>query len=115
MRRPTPGRCTSTPRKVASGLAARRVHELLAVAESDLQHERRGAAERAREVARAPCVVQAVARPVPVEGARLRLGDTPLAQHETLDRAMDDLGFRHARLCTNPQLSRRGGACVTVR
>src|SRR5690606_33272263 len=59
----------------------------LAVAETDLQHLRRVAAEHRVVIARLAAVVQAEARPGIVERALLGRGEAALAQHETADLA----------------------------
>src|SRR5690606_24267684 len=74
----------------------------LAVAEADLEHARRAAAEHGVEIARLAGVVDAEARPLLVERALLGRAEAALAQHEAADLAMalgdrERLGRRLAR------------------
>ena len=70
-------------RRVLAGGEAQR----LAVAEADLQHLGRGAAEGGVQVARGAGVVEPEARPGIVERALLGRGEAALAQHEAADLA----------------------------
>ena len=75
------------PDVVARRVLAGGKTQRLAVAEADLQHLRRAAAERRIQVAQAAGVVQAKARPGLVEGTLLGRGEAALAQHEAADLA----------------------------
>src|SRR5690606_28213879 len=74
--------------QVARLVVLRGEAQRLAVAEPDLQHARRTAAEDRVVIARLALVVDAVARPLLVERALLRRGEPALAQHEAAHLAV---------------------------
>src|SRR5690606_13656168 len=85
---------------VSGRVQARGVAQRLAIAEADFQDPRRLAAEGGIEIARAPLVVEAEARPQRVERALLGRGEAALAQHEAAHGAMPRLyGERLAIRC----------------
>ncbi len=80
-----PGTVHLDAQVVALGMAQGRFGQGLTVAEADLQGDRIGIAEQARQVQASLRQLQTVNRPEFIESPLLGIGDAPLAQHIAAD------------------------------
>src|SRR5688572_29595728 len=76
--------------EVAGGTSGRQRHQVLAIAEADLQRDWRAPAEDLLQVERRAFTRQSITRPKFIQRARLRGGHASGAQYIAADRAMRD-------------------------